>query len=173
MHIAKYLSLIVLMLLLSGCGTVVPLDEKWRPLEQLRSRPPINWLGLPESTVTTVGDTVYVRDAEGWLKEYPTDSVYFNAVMKHEQVHSIRQHNYGVWAWIKRYLTDREFMWEEERRGWYEELIYSRDHNHPVIKELVARSLSNYKNAEGPMVSYEEALKWVESVLSGSWKPGD
>lgn len=67
--------------------------------------------------------------------------------------------------WVRKYLTDKNFRWAVEKRGYKEDILYERTHGIRVIPEVYARILSGktYNN----MVSYDEALKWVRDVLSG------
>jgi hypothetical protein len=167
--------LIVLLILLSllGCSNLehLDLDPKWAPLDEIHERP--DMLGF-SSTTTTIGHTVYVADLDRWLLEHPVGSPLFDAVLLHEQVHAVRQLEHGVSFWIARYLTDAEFMWDEEQRGWYVELRHLRYRGLQVDVGGVARNLHHYENLLGQqMVSYEDAVVWVQAVLDGSWEPAD
>lgn len=148
----------------------IRLDAKWAPLERLTERP--DMLGSA-NLATTIGHTVYIEDIDVWLGERPIDGPRFNAIMSHERIHATRQLATGVTSWIARYATSTAFMWEEESIGWYlqiREWMRSGVRFHP---EGVARTLHGYRNLAGRMVTYDEALAWVEAVLRGQWKPQD
>lgn len=96
----------------------------------------------------------------------------FEAVLLHEQVHSVRQLDHGVTSWIAKYLTDAEFMWDEESRAWYIELRHLWARGLQVDVGGVARNLHRYRTIFGEgMIDYEEATAWVQAVLDGSWEP--
>lgn len=145
------------------------LDARWAPLEAIVERAALP--GVSNTAATTIGTKVYVVDLQRWLKRHPQNSPLFEGVMLHEQVHSRRQLAAGVDPWIARYVRDTAFMWAEEQLGWYAELQLLKSRGLAINVKGVAKSLSNYSNLAGDMVTYDEALKWVEAVLAGRWKP--
>lgn len=147
------------------------LDPRWAPLEAIVERAALP--GLSNTAATTIGTKVHVVDLAAWLKRHPEGSPRFDAVLHHEQVHARRQLAAGVDPWIARYLRDRAFMWAEEQRGWYEELRHLQARGLQVNPPGVAKVLSKYSNLAGPMVTYDEALAWVQAVLAGTWRPAD
>ena len=169
----RVILLLFLILPFVGCATATyDLPEEWRPLEQIRERgAAVDALIDNDSTVTTIGKNVYVKDLEVFLERNTPASVRFRALMRHEQEHAIRQFDYGLWGWITRYTHDVEFMWQEEARGWYYELTLLQQAGRAINPDVVAASLSNYKNISGRMVSFDDAKTWVLDVLAGRWSP--
>ena len=142
---------------------------EFSPLAAITERPDYV---LPESAITTIGTTAYVVNLSAWLRQYRPGSFEFHAVMLHEQAHSKRQLAYGTLGWIAHYVVDTDFMWTEEQIGWYYELIMLRNSGVTINADGVATILSHYKNATNSrMVGFVEAKQWVQSVLSGQWKP--
>lgn len=166
----RLLILTLLLLLPLGCSSYdhMSLDPKWEPLEEIRERP--DMLGN-ESMATTIGHTLYVEDLDKWLLLRPVGSGRFNAILLHEQLHAVRQLDTGVTAWVARYATDTDFMWEEEQRGWYLQLKELQRRGLQVDVGGTARTLHNYRNLIGRMVHYEDAAQWVNDVLAGRWTP--
>lgn len=117
--------------------------------------------------MTTVGGYVFVSDL-GRYEDLGDPVV--RAVLLHERVHAIRQGRFPP-VWIARYLTSREFALEEEKRGWFEQIQELRRQGQTVNAEWVAKTLSGYRHLAGELVSYEDALRWVQDVLRGAWRP--
>lgn len=149
---------------------VLELDARWRPLERIQER-----LALPgmSTTATTISPVVYVEDLAGFLRRNPPGSDVFEALMTHEQLHAKRQEATGVDAWVQRYLRDTAFMWEEEQRGWYVQMIALQRAGLRLDVKAIARSLATYRNLAGYMVSEAEAEKWATQVVQGQWRPKD
>jgi len=174
-RISQLVLLALVLVLPSGCVMVdkaadamgyetMDLDEEWKPLVVMAERP--DMLG-GENQITTVGNHVYVESIEKWLTKNPPGSASYRARLRHEQEHSKRQFAMGVLLWIARYGTDKSFMWAEEQLGWYYEII-----GMPWRRsEEIALVLKGYKNLLGRMVSYEDALAWVNEVKAGTWEP--
>lgn len=158
----------LLLLVLAGCQRPYQLDERWRPLVEVVERPD---LFVSDTVTTTIGTRIYVANLNLWLQRYPPGSVEQEALLLHEREHSIRQLEAGLGPWLARYLNDRDFMWREEQLGWALELRHLQDGGRPVVPAGVAFTLNGYQNLSGTMVGYDEALAWVEAVLSGSWSP--
>lgn len=159
----------LLILALAGCtGASHEVHEEFLPLKRV-TESPLRSSGY----ITTVGETAYVNDLDAWLEGHPVNSVRYRASLKHESVHSKRQLDAGLATWLNQYLTDRAFMWEEEKRGWYVELLTLRSGGLPINTNGVADVLAGYSNLSGKMVSREEALAWVNDVMAGRWKPAD
>jgi len=152
-----------------GCNTF-DLDERWRPLEKIVERPPME---SGDGIATTIGTDVYMANLDAFLKKNPPGSVLFNSLLFHEQIHSKRQLKMGLTTWLSKYGIDIAFMWNEERLGWYASLKNLRRRGWQIDVEAVARSLNNYKNLRGAMVSYEDALQWARDVISGKWQPAE
>jgi len=161
--------MLMVTLLVCGCsGPSFKLDEQYAPLEQIRE----SFL-RPGSGITTIGKSCYVRDLDDWLAKHPPGSPQFHAIIIHEQLHTRRQLKMGLTKWLGRYLTELEFMRDEELRGWYLQLQEYRRRGLMVSPEGVARTLANYQSFAGRMMSYEDALTWVRDVLAGRWKPSE
>ena len=161
---------LLVLLLLAGCHRPYALDERWRPLVEVVERPD---LLVSDSISTTLGTRVYVANLDDWLRRFPPESVEQEALLLHEREHAVRQLDAGLGAWLARYLNDCAFMWREEQLGWFLQLRHLRTAGRPVFPAVIALALSDYRNLSGPMVGYEEALAWVEAVLSGAWTPED
>lgn len=146
---------------LLGCGSI-DLPDEFRPLRHVVEGHP-----LGGTNVTTVGGYVVVSDLERY--EDLGDPV-VRAVLLHERVHAIRQGRFPPF-WIARYLASREFAWAEEQRGWYEQIQSLRRQGQGVNAEWIAGVLSDYWHPMGKLVSYADALAWVQDVLSGRWAP--
>jgi hypothetical protein len=157
------------LLFVIGCSTTeYNVESDYRPLKQIRERPEFL---APDTTITTVGDTIYVANLKNWLADNEPGSLVYRSKLKHEQVHSIRQSDKGLAEWLAKYMTDTSFMWAEEQRGWYEEIMTIRTAGLNVNPAEIAVILKGYKNLVGKMVSFDDALVWVQAVISGSWKP--
>lgn len=164
--------LVLLAFTLAGCASEsYKLGPEWRPLEEIRVRPRIANGLMSDTAITTVGRYCYVKDLDEWLGRVPPGSIKFNAIMRHEQEHAHRQKKQGEWLWISRYSVDREFALEEEKIGYYYEITERRRLGDRVIPEAYALVLSKYKILSGKLISYEDALVWVRSVLDGTWTP--
>ncbi|MGD9727799.1 MAG: hypothetical protein AB7L09_00100 [Nitrospira sp.] len=159
-------SLMILVLLLTGCGATHKLDGQYQPLEQIRES-----VLRPGEAITTVGTTSYVSDLDEWLTKHPPGGPMYHAILMHEREHSIRQKAYGTKSWVGRYLIDKDFMWAEEARGWYIQLKEYQRAGLQVNVPGVAKALSDYRNFAGSMISYQNALTWVQDVLAGRWTP--
>jgi len=153
----------------TGCKfKTYDLADEWFPLETISERPEM----LAKDTIsTTIGNTLYVEKLSTFWARNPEGTAQFIGLMKHEQEHSKRQFKVGVGAWLARYIVDRDFMWEEEQRGYYLALTHP---GYSYQPEQVALNMSNYRNAAGQkMVDFDKALRWVLDVRSGQWKPKD
>ena len=162
-------TLVVLALLLApftGCKSVgVP--TYFEPVTHLKERT----FG-DGAYVTTLHTSVWMNDIDDFLKRAPVGSYSYNAVLTHERVHSIRMGNLFSTGWfVLCYSLSTDFMWEEEQLGWYFEFMYRKQRGILKPIDYVARTLSNYSNLFGKMVSYSDALVWVEAVYAGNWKP--
>jgi len=161
--------LLMILLVMAGCTSAVhELPEVYRPLERVKE----SFL-RPGTGITTIGTTARVRDLDEWLAKHPPGGPMYHAILMHEREHTVRQLAYGLNSWLGRYLTDTEFMLDEELRGWYIQLMEYRRHGLQVSPEGVAKSLAAYQSFAGHMISYEDALTWVRDVLAGRWKPED
>lgn len=165
--------LVLALVLLTGCAGY-DLDPKWYPLEVVKERPGfLGFLYTDSAMMTTIGNTLYVDDLEYFKKKYPPDSQSFIRIMAHERVHSIRQTAgvpfFGLAWWLLKYVFSTEFMWDEERMAAYFEYKYNVRRS--SAEEAKAFS-EHYFNIFGmPMISYEEALKWVEQAKKDEWAP--
>jgi len=165
----KYLSLLLVILCLSfaGCNSFA-LEDKWLPLTRLVDRPAMS---SNDTLKTCIGDTVYIAELDKWLEKYPTNSRFFQQTMYHEQVHSKREFERGLWRYLAEYAVNPAFMWREEQLGYYVSLKYRQRNGMIIIPEYYADILAGYKNIFGSMVSKEDALLWVTDVLNNRWKP--
>ena len=171
--------LAIISLFSAGCttidnkdGSVLLLPETYRPLEQIKERGLLMGLVITgDNTTTTIGNTAYVEDLEKWLEQRPVGGLLFRAVMRHEQEHSKRQFDYGVKAWLARYVTDKAFAWKEEQIGWYYSLTILKQGGALINVDGVARALAGYTITTGSIVDEDTARQWVLDVLAGRWTP--
>ncbi len=164
---ARLLTLLVLLLIMAGC-TTHPIPERYRPLEELSQRP--WWLG--GNAMTTIGTTLWVRDIDSYLRRKPEGGALYVGDMIHERIHSLRMGNIFSTGWfLLQYIFSTDFMWEEERIGWYFQIIYLKSKGLLMTPEYTATFLQTYDNLTGHMISREDAVQWSKDVYSGKWKP--
>jgi len=161
----KFFTLVVLSLalLFSSCATH-PLESKWSPLKSVVQTGDLPFLG--ENTTMTISPYLYTEDLDNWLEMNPPGSVHYEALLRHEHKHALEQENYpaGKKAWLFKYVNNKEFRWEAEKAGYHEEILYYLEKGYHIIPEDYATALS--EDYQG-MVSYEEALAWINSILKG------
>ena len=160
---------LAVVLALAGCSRdVLRLEPEWAPLVEVVERP---GLVFTDETTTTLGTRLYVADLGDWERRHPAGSVERAALLLHEQEHARRQLATGLGRWLGRYLNDREFMWGEEQRAYALQLRHLARYGRPVNPQAIAATLHEYRNLEGRMVGFAEALAFVQAVLSGTWTP--
>lgn len=162
----------LLILTLIGCQSQ-PLPENWAPLTTVVERP--DFLSS-KGVVTTISPNLFTSDLDWFNEQYPEGSVRHEALRRHERQHALEQEEWvgGVtgWrrsaklaTWVKKYLADRQFRWEVEKRGYRESILHFRNNGYTINVEGYAKTLSG--SSYNDMVSYEEALEWVKAVLRG------
>lgn len=158
-------TMIALTLLLAGCASVdrLELDARWLPLEELREG---DVPFVPDTAATTIGAAVYVGDLEDFLARHPAGSPELEAVLAHEQVHAQRQLEDGVEAWLVRYVVDRDFARDEELLGWRVQILHERATGRGRTAEFYAGALARYRNGDGRLISYADALAFARGVLT-------
>jgi len=176
----RNLLVIVLLTLSSGCASMLgsgnrrdehPLAAEWRPLKSVRERPRIvRDLGT-DTSITTIGRHCYVKDLDEWLGRVVPESVKYKAIMRHEQEHSRRQLDMGLYLWLARYSYDRKFALLEEKIGYYYEITERRRLGNPINIDGTAVAFSRYKNLAGRLITFAEAKAWILDVLAGRWTP--
>lgn len=154
---------LVACLALFGCKTH-DLNDKWEPLKKIVQR------GGSDRILTTTSPVVWVADLDGFLERNPEGQSRFNSFMLHEQWHGIRQEKLGVFKFIKKYLTDREFRWEEEKAGWWLQIELRLKHGPPLYSQSVKKSLKGYQPS---LADDEEIDAWVDSVYNGTYQPSN
>jgi len=171
----KRLVVAAILVMCAGChgaptyGSTRDIEPEYRPLKTISERPDMI---LNSDAVSTLGDTVYVVNLTDLLDSHPSGSVPYKALLLHEQEHAKRQEAVHMVGWLARYLTSADFMWSEESRGWYLELITLRNGGVNVNVPGVASFLASYKTILGArMISRANAETWVTQVLSGQWTP--
>ena len=65
----------------------------------------------------------------------------------HENEHSKRQIEYGIYKWLYKYITNKRFKWEEEVIGFSIEIKKKKELNYPIDKEWYFKILKNYRMA--------------------------
>lgn len=157
---------------MGGCASQ-KLPQNWEPLKRIVER---NHIEGFEHVLTAVSPYLYTADLDWFNETYPEGSIEHEALRKHEVQHALEQEVYVDGAtgakrlarlakWIHLYLTDKNFRWEAEKKGYKEEILYLKSQGHYIYPDAYARILSGktYNN----MVSYEVALEWIKAVLNG------
>jgi hypothetical protein len=159
----RLLVLLVFLLCFTGCltGRTFELDPKWKPLVSVEEATDKI---MPPQTTTTIGEHCYVSDLAQWLKDYPPGSIQQEALLRHEQLHAIRQLSYplGIETWLLKYISEPSFRWEEEKLGYEQEITWLVQHGVYVYPPLWASYMSNNYSS---MVSFEDAQAWVEATI--------
>lgn len=169
MNAKQLVTLILLALCATGCKKGMDLPPEFAPLEQLKVSKVVA-AGLGDSGIRTIGETAYVADLDKFLAKNPEPL--FTGTMLHERVHTIRQAKMGLTKWLGKYVTDPDFMWEEEAEGWFVFIQYLRSKGQGINIDQTAKVLSGYKTILGKrMVSFADAKAWVQSVMNGTWTP--
>lgn len=153
--------LFLLPMVMLGCSSdSVKLDPEWAPLEEVRENPVLA-AGLGDAGARTVGEVAYVKDVDKFMS---LDRSVLRSILRHEQEHSKRQHEMGVYEWLAKYGTSREFRVDEEKIGWYYQ-----------IRSLLSQGQRVDPVAVGKAMSYvwdqEKATAWAQEVIAGRWSP--
>lgn len=170
---------LLILALLAGC-TCEPI-EGHGPLNEICERVKLPWKHS-DNVYTTVGTNVYTTSLERFNARHPHGSVEREALLRHEQVHARRQFDYldlpgemALWTWIARYTTDAKFMWQEEQHALYAGIIYLKEQgrwNQQDTFEKAEGLERSYRTVTGKkMISFSEAVEWINQVLGGQWKP--
>jgi hypothetical protein len=158
-------SFIGILAVVTGCSSArtLPLEERWRPLEEIRqgSVPFVS-----NTAAVTLGTAVVVEDLDAFLAARPLGSPELEAVLAHELVHAQRQERDGAEAWLARYVVDRAFARDEELLGWRAQILAERRAGRARQPEAYALALARYRNAAGRLLSYEDALAFARAVLA-------
>lgn len=148
-------------LALSGCVfKSIDLESRWAPLTKVYETG-----SVARGVTMTIDHACYVHDLRDWQRENPLGSDEREALLLHEQAHSKRQLSVGPF-WYARYALDRKFRWEEEKLGYQVQISYLVQHLKSVDTTMLAAVLSG--SVYDGMVSYPEALAWVQSVIAAS-----
>ena len=172
----KYINAFVfsfILITLAGCATQ-ELPESWKPLTKLVERKDLP--GVGDGVVTTISPNLYVKDIDDFWEDYPIGSVQHESLRRHELEHAKDQEEFigdakgihrkaRMTLWIKKYLTDKNFRWEVEKKGYKAGIQYERSMGVQINPEVYASILSG--KTYNDMVSYEEALEWVRKIYSG------
>lgn len=143
------------------------LSSVWRPLRWIQESP-----GLSGTRFTTINDTVYVSDLNSVLamQNTPEGNKELEGILFHERYHAIRQRNRS--NWLIKYGTEPHFRWQEEKLGYEIQLRYWVEHDVDYSPENIASLLNESYGPikmigiklTGEMVSYEDALEWINSL---------
>lgn len=166
------LILLLILLLLPGCKSQ-DLPENWRPLTKVVERP-LNKIG---GDYTTISPYLITTNLDAFNNKNPVE---LEALRRHEVTHAEEQETYirsldnpdssflskrhiRMSQWLHKYVTDKDFRWGVEQRGYKAEMLYLMSRGHTLFPEVYAKILSGktYMN----MVSYEDALEWVHKVI--------
>jgi len=143
--------------LLAGCSAHETLEAHWFPLAEIVEA---KETGLTGGRVMTLYSTLVTGDLAAVDSWYPAGSVEREALLRHEQAHSVREFQDPLW--LVKYTASPAFRWQEEQVGYREEILWLRNHQRPVDAYQMAWSLANLYDG---MVSLDDALAWVMSVL--------
>lgn len=170
----RYILLLFLLMSLSACSVnSIKLDSQWYPLEKAieRGEAPESLKKYVSDTVTvTVGRNIYVANLEEWEKSYPKGSDVRADLLSHERVHSRRQLDFGLYSWLYKYGTDKNFRLYEEQLGYYVDMKRKMSRGLKLNTEFYAQVMSQ---SYFGMISYEDAKKWADDVVAGKWTPKD
>ena len=159
---------ILALALASGCSASESLPAEWFPLERVEQ---IRELPLASGRVATIYSTLYTRDLKAFDEDYPSGSLDREALLRHERVHAI--HEFQDPTLLARYTLSKDVRWEEERAGYHEEILWLVKHGAVLDARDWALMLTvGYTGLDGPMVSYDVALAWVEGELAADLKAG-
>jgi hypothetical protein len=168
----KYILIILLSLVFVGCQiNTLPLEDKWRPLKLVVERgeaPEGLQSYINNGVTTTIGRNIYVANIKKWEKRYPKGSHDRGDLLSHEIVHSSRQIKMGIIPWLRLYATDLNFRLYEEQLGYYVDIRRKVNRDWKVNAHSYADGMARVYHG---MITYKEALKWVNDVISGRWKP--
>lgn len=150
-----------LLCFVAGCGALKSsrLDAKWAPLEVV-----VEVSTLDPSAAVTHGRTLEVQDHDAF---FAIEADEITALLLHEQEHARRQvYSFpGAWWWCFKYAHSAKFRWSEEQIGWRIQLHALKRAGIYTEPTGVADTLAHQPIYDG-MVSYEDALVWVQKVLS-------
>jgi hypothetical protein len=160
--------LCVLVLALAGCATPtsLDLDPRWQPLTKM-----VVGASTPSGVFQTVCPYVYCHAISDFTS---ADAVQQEGLLKHEQLHAIRQTDPkgpGQAYWQARYDSDMAFRLAEEQVGFKAQLLAVKAGGESSDVNLVASIMSGptYADPAGnPMVSYDAAVAWINGVLAGT-----
>lgn len=142
-----------------SCASV-KLDKKWLPLTHVCQRI------YKTNSLWAFSPYVFVDDIKAWKDQ---EKIHREADLVHERVHAIRQDEVGIFMYMLHYKTNPKFRLQEEKLAYYIGMRHYMRHGHPVDTAYYANALSS-DTYEG-MISYDEAKKWVEDVVSGAYNP--
>lgn len=148
---------VLLALSLAGCAATYQLPPRFFPLVEIREEPA---LPLEPLRVSTIYGSALTKDLQALLRAYPEGSTRLEALLLHEQVHSVRE--FQDPTFLVRYALESSFRWGEEKRGYAVEIGWLLDHQVGVDPAEYARALADGYDG---MVGYGDALAWVTSVV--------
>lgn len=153
---------IICFFLFKGHGPSISLPEKWHPLRYVSEQPLQS-----KSVITALGNTMYVPNLVEWQN---TAEILKNADLMHERVHIYRENKIGAIVFIVKYNLSKKFRLYEEKLAYYAGIRYKIKKGCSInIPEEASRIASS--EVYGKIISYEDAKKWVKSVVNGSWVP--
>lgn len=166
-----------LVALLASCASSADRHElgpEWRPLEAVVDRPRLPFIS--DSALTVLDSYVFTEDLEHFLAVHPPGSVQYEAILRHEQAHALRQRQSDSTAlWVMAYVNDADFKWHEEKIGWWFEIdwhIRNGAWTSDLRKSWAHALATRYKTIYGErMISEYDALVWIDAVAGGRWKP--
>ena len=102
---------------------------------------------------------------DGRTKPSTTQERIIHAVLCHEQAHSERQIKIGLYCWVVKYKWSKSFRLNEEKIAHKAEFKMLMKYQFKIKPDVYAQEMSG--KAYGNMISYEDALYWIQLVISG------
>jgi len=144
---------------LAGCSCDldhITLDDRWRPLKRIQKQQ-----GIAEGIYSTVGEVILTSDPCEFLRADPVSQ---NGLLRHEQLHALRQQEIGYVDYIRRYAVDLGFRADEERAAWHLQIDYVVKHGGAVDPDYIASVFTEHY-----MVWTREAvIAWVNSEIAAA-----
>ena len=108
----------------------------------------------------TIGNTIYVPiKYYNLCKTIPLFRQNNLPLFEHENLHSKRQFKLGVSKWLWKYITDKDFKWQEEKLAYTLEISLKRKMKYKINKEWYFNTLNKYR-----MANKNQITEFLESV---------
>lgn len=135
------------------------------PFKEIRVKSEFWLLFNKARTIMTIGNTLYVHP-DVWKEHHPTYDYSKAVIQVHEALHAARQFEAGIDSWVWKYVTDKEFRYEEEQLAYAAEWkwMIEQGHLYPSTFPIDwAKMISG--PTYGNMVKFDRALKWATETM--------